>query len=43
MKSELKPFVRKVVGRHLFEPGAAPFATDVDEPEEETDGSRASA
>lgn len=28
MKSELKPFVRKVVGRHLFKPGTAPFATD---------------
>ncbi len=43
MKPELKPFIRKVVARHLFEPGAAPFATDVNEPEEETDGSRASA
>ena len=28
MKSDLKPFVRSVAGRHLFEPGSAPFATE---------------
>lgn len=30
MKPALKPFVRKAVGRHLFAPGEAPFATDAE-------------
>ena len=28
MKSELKPFLRRIVATHLFAPGEAPFAID---------------
>ncbi|MBJ20771.1 MAG: hypothetical protein GY910_03095 [bacterium] len=42
MKSDLKPFVRKVVGRHLFEPGEAPFLNESSEPGDEEDGLRVS-
>lgn len=41
MKSELKPFVRKIAGAHLFGPGQAPFATDATDARERPGTARA--
>ncbi len=40
MKSELKPFVRTIIGRHLFDPGSVPFANDQGDSDVEEGGTR---